>query len=356
MKLAPIAKNILEIRRNVTYSLVPKTISIVKEEFIRSIPTNDYFTNEEKYALSLYFQTQTNFNNRSIRLFESQVNEDVASWFKTGWKKLKQVFGNIKDYVVKLWTKIKDAFINVIKKGYDWIQGQINSLKDKVSDKVQKVLTGPDKNAFLEEVKNLIDIQKFLKNKLQKPQDIVGAMDASVIDAAASKAAEDGNKVQENINGNIFTKEITEALINLNSLILESKNSPWMKWIGNIIKIVLNPIMGTIGVVGQWAGTQFLNKASKFIEKLGGPKAVDYHVTPEMVFAILEVTGLYEGAWEHVLEYVNEYVKVIPFLGQLIHFWEFGHKLLIVYACIEIIVQLYKSIQSGAVNLKTATK
>lgn len=349
IKLTPIAKSILETKRAVTYSFIPKTVSMFKEEFLRSIPSNDYFTNEEKHALSLYLNMQSNFNSRSIRLFESRVDEDVASWFKSGWNKLKQIFGSAKDYIVKVWTKIKEAFVSVIKKGYDWVEGQITAIKDKVKDKVKQTLTGPNKNAFLEELDHLIDVRDFLKGNIQSPEKIVDSLDDQVIDPAAAKAETDGQKVQENIN--VFDRQFTESLVNSNYLVLESGGSNWMKWIGNIIKIVLNPVLGTIGVVGSWLSEKFLNMAARFIERIGGPKAIEYHVTPELMFAILEVSGAYDSLWKQVLGYVEEYVKVLPFIGTLIHFWELGHKALLIYAIIEILIEAVESLKAGIGNL-----
>ena len=119
----------------------------------------------------------------------------------------------------------------------------------------------------------------------------------------------------------------------------------------NVIKIILNPVMGTIGVVGSWAGSKLFTAASKFIEKLGGPKAIDYHVTPEIIMAAMEVSGVYEGAWKWVLEFLEEWGKEIPFISELIHFFEFGHKILVGYAIFEIIKEVGEGVTKAIANL-----
>lgn len=352
IKLTPIAKSILETKRAVTYSFIPKTVSMFKEEFLRSIPSNDYFTNEEKHALSLYLNMQSNFNSRSIRLFESRVDEDVASWFRSGWNKLKQVFGTAKDYIVKVWTKIKEAFVSVIKKGYDWVQGQISSFREKVKDNIIDAIAGPNKNAFLKELTHMTLVRDFFKGRLTDPEQIVDDLDDQVIEPAAAKADASGQKVEESI---IFDKKFTESIFNPNHLLTETgTQSKWMKWLGNIIKIVLNPVMGTLTVAGKWLGEKFLEKAAVFIEKIGGPKAIKYHVTPELVTAIMEVTGMYNGVWEFVLDQIEPFIEAIPFLGELIHFWELGHKALVVYAVYEIIVQTADTLDKAGANLSTS--
>ena len=63
---------IKEINTKVSFSLIPKTIKVVQEEFIKSIPNNDYFTDGEKQALSLYFESYATFHSKNMMLFESQ--------------------------------------------------------------------------------------------------------------------------------------------------------------------------------------------------------------------------------------------------------------------------------------------
>jgi len=46
-------------------------------------------------------------------LFESQVDEAIADWFKSGWQKIKSSFGGIKNYVTEIWNKIKNVIATV---------------------------------------------------------------------------------------------------------------------------------------------------------------------------------------------------------------------------------------------------
>ena len=157
--------------------------------------------------------------------------------------------------------------------------------------------------------------------------------------------------VPEKIEENIFTLEITSHLSNPKILLEAEGKSKWLKYVMNAIKIILNPVMGTIGVVGSWAGSKLFSAASKFIEKLGGPEAVDYHVTPEIIMAAMEISGIYEGAWKWVLELLEKWGKEIPFISELIHFFEFGHKILIGYAIFEIIKEVGEGVTKAIANL-----
>ena len=119
----------------------------------------------------------------------------------------------------------------------------------------------------------------------------------------------------------------------------------------NTIKIILNPVMGTLGVMGSWVGSKMLTGIAKLVEKLGGPKAVDYHVTPEIIFAALETSGAYNGAWHWVEEKIKEYAKYIPFAGELVEFWHFGHKILFGYAVYEIIKEVAEGLGGAIKNV-----
>jgi hypothetical protein len=355
LKLTNITKELIkEIKTEITFSLIPKTIKIVQEEFIKSIPNNDYFTSGEKQALALYFKSYSTFHSKNVMLFESKVDEGVADWFKSGWEKIKSTFGGIKNYVVEIWTKIKKFFIDLISKGKDVVKGMVDKAKGKIKSGFEKAINGPNKDPLLDELKNIINIANWLKTKVNSPENVITKVADKVVEPTIEKAETEVEKIQENI----FTEHLTAHLINSN-LLLESENeSKWKKWLMNIVKIILNPVMGGIGVIGSWAGSKILTLVAKFVEKLGGPKAVEYHVTPEIISAALEVSGAYEGAWNWVEEKIKEYAKYIPFAGELIELWHFGHKILFGYAVFEIIKEIAEGLGSAGKNLigKTEVK
>ena len=338
-----------EVNSKITFSAIPKTIKKIQEEFIKSIPTNDYFTSQEKYALALYFESYSNFSNKNIILFESQVNEGIADWFKSGWEKIKSTFGGIKNYVVDIWTKIKKFFTDLILKGKDVVKGLVEKAKGKIKAGFEKALNGPNKDDLLKELKNIVDIANWINTKINDPSKILSPIADKIIDPTISKAEDTIEKIQENI----FNKQLTAHLANPNLLLESEDENKWKKWLMNTIKVILNPVMGGLGVLGSWAGSKILTKAANFIEKLGGPKAVEYHVTPEIIFAALETSGAYEGAWGWVEEKIKEYAKYIPYVGEFIELWHFGHKILFGYAIYEIIKEIAEALGSGVKNLTT---
>jgi len=353
LKLTNITKKLIkEIKTEITFSLIPKTIKIVQEEFIKSIPNNDYFTSGEKQALALYFESYSTFHSKNMMLFESQVDEGVADWFKSGWEKIKSTFGGIKNYVVEIWNKIKKFFVDLISKGKDIVKGMVDKAKGKIKTGFEKVLNGPNKDALLDELKNIIDIAKWFKTKVTSPENVITKVADKVVEPTIEKAETEVEKIQENI----FNEHLTAHLVNSN-LLLESENeSKWKKWLMSIVKIILNPVMGSIGVAGSWLSSEILTLIARFVEKLGGPKAVKYYVTPEIIFAALEVSGAYKGAWNWVEEKIKEYAKYIPFAGELIELWHFGHKILFGYAVFEIIKEIVEGLGSAVKNITNKTE
>ena len=336
-----------EVNARIIFSAIPKTINSIQEDFINNISNNEFFTEGEKQALALFFESNSKVTSKSTQLFESQIDEGIADWFKSGIAKVKKVFGSIKDYVVKVWTKIKTAFIDLIQKGTKWISSMIDKIKSPVKKGFEKALQGPNKDALIDEITNATKIYQWIKSKISNPSSFISFLDDKVVDGADSKIEQEAEKIEENI----FTLEITSHLSNPKILLEAEGKSKWLKYIMNAIKIILNPVMGTIGVVGSWAGSKLFSAASKFIEKLGGPEAIDYHVTPEIIMAAMEISGVYEGAWKWVLELLEKWGKEIPFISELIHFFEFGHKILMGYAIFEIIKEVGEGVTKAIANL-----
>ena len=228
----------------------------------------------------------------------------------------------------------------------------VDKAKGKIKAGFEKALNGPNKDELIAELKNMIEIANWFKTKVNSPENMITKVADKVVEPTIEKAETEVEKIQENI----FTQHLTAHLVNPNLLLESEDESKWKKWLMNTVKIILNPIMGGIGVIGSWAGSKVLTLIAKFVEKLGGPKAIEYHVTPEIIFAALEASGAYEGAWGWVEEKIKEYSKYIPFAGELIELWHFGHKILFGYAVFEIIKEITEGLGSAVKNITSKTE
>lgn len=352
---------ILEVESKITFGAVPKTIQYVQNDFIRNISNNDFFTDGEKYALNLFFETNTTLHSEKIQLFESQIDEGIADWFKKGVAKVKEVFGGIRDYIVKVWDKIKETFKTMMVKAWDWMKGLALKAKDKIKAKVEEFLKGPKKPELEKEIKNVTEMSNWLATFYKTVKDNVSGavkfLGDKLVKGTSEKVEAEANKIQENI----FTKDLTEGLINSSSLLLEEEDEKatfttkegwkknWKEYVWNIIKIILNPVMGTFGVVGGWMLNKSLNLGSILIAKLGGPGPYKFHILPEIVMAGTELSGLFNSTWNWFEKFISEKAKLIPGLSTIIHFWEFGHKVLFTYSIIEVIKIAYSEIK-GNIN------
>lgn len=336
-----IREAVLDLNARITYGAIPKTIKEVQNKFISEIKTNTFFTLEEQNALSDYFQNYSSINSKYVTEYLNEVDENIGDWFKSGLQKVKQAFGGIKEYVVKVWTQIKEVFVKLIQKGIALAKGIVNKARSKAKAAINAVA---DKAALYKEVIHMIDCHKFLEAKLKDPKLFVVGLDGKVIGGVEQKA-------QDELNESVFTKELTEQLVN-KELLLESGGSKWQKWIMNTIKIVMNPLMGGLGVLGSYAGSKLLSYLAKLIEKLGGPKAISYHVTPELMMAGLEISGAYDSMWAAIEKGVEEFAKNIPFVGTLMHLWHYGHYILLAYAYFEVakevIYPVVKTVYKGS--------
>jgi len=320
----------------------------------------------------LYFESYSTLHSKNILLFESQINEGIASWFKSAVKKVKEVFGNIKEYVVKLWGKIKDTFKSVMIKFWGWIKGKVKQLSAYVKKKLQDAINGPKKAPLQKELKQVGESFDWvsswwsqLKSDAVKTLAFIGDKIKAGITSKLSNLfgkAEEEEKTA--VAENIFNKTLTEGLVNTNklSLILEEEGEDkgnfltakgwknnWKKYVWNIVKILLNPIMGTLGVVGSWAGEKLLDGASLLISKLGGPGPYKFHILPELVMVGSEISGLFNSTEHHFMDLLKPYIEMIPGLETIIHFWHFGHKILLGYAIFETIHAAYNEIK-GTIN------
>jgi hypothetical protein len=333
-----LTKLLTEVSNKITFSAIPQTVKIVQEEFIKTISTNTYFSERERGALALYFESNSIIHSKKAQLFESQLEEGVVEWFKSGYEKVKKVFGSIKEYVSKLWGQIKQAFSTLMEKGIAWVQNAVKTVQKKAKQLFDQHVKGIDGDELYNEVTALLKMGKFIGTKSSKFFEIISDLVPNIEEKATEKLEAEADKIQESI----FPSEITSYLSNPRILLEAESENKWLKYLMNIIKIVLNPVLGTIVVVGKWAGEEGLTLASKLIAKLGGPSPLTFHILPPLTLAIMEAFQQFKGIEGWVMEFItSEFAKLIPGLDTLTMLWELGKTILFIYAIYEIIKETY---------------
>lgn len=369
------------------YHVVPKVINEIKKDIIRTLHTNDYFTIEERRVLCEYFNTHKTLLNESV--YVNSLDEDLKSWWKSGKEKLKNVFGSVKSYIQKIWNKVKEVFAKIIEKGKSVIKPLLEKTKAKIKPAIEKIKKDPELSEEL--IAEVIALGEMTNYVVGKKLNALNNLDKSVSDEAAKKVeAGEDTKVADTAGKEGGEKsadgELSEFFHNRKSLvrerfvfnhsttlhIIENTNDTkflteeestegdssnqkksswptfltkqgwkdnWKKYLWNIFKIVLNPVMGGLGVTGGYFTELGLDGLSKIVAKLGGPPAKKFHVIPEYIFATLEIKGMYNSIFEKFMETAKPYLDLIPFgIGTAFEkLWHFGHYILIGFAVYELI-------------------
>ena len=99
---------------------------------------------------------------------------------------------------------------------------------------------------------------------------------------------------------------------------------------------------------------------------LGSSGQVGYHLVnilkqhnqEVLTFDIIESPDQDLRVYNNILleEKIKEYAKYIPFAGELIEFWHFGHKILFGYAVFEIIKEVSEGLGSAIKNITNKTE
>jgi hypothetical protein len=369
----------------VTYHIVPRIVNEIKKDIVRSLPNNDYFTEEERYVLVEYFKKYDRLLNENIYKYSKTLDEGLKDWLNKGKEKLASVFGSVKDYVSKIWAKIKEVFGKIMAKGKDFVNKSVQALKSKAEPVIKKITDDVKlKKEFIGEIIDLSKIAVWIGKitNLGGKADILSALDSKIVEPAAKKVdsgdgaqggEESGDQIKESLVRKQFvfnaitTKYIVENRNKALEIIVEAEDEGkevekksdwpdfltktgwkenWKKYLFNVFKVVLNPVMGTIGVVGSWTAEKMLNTVSKVIAKLGGPAAREFKVIPEVLFAGMEVSGKYQSAWKAFEDFIKPFLGLIPFeIGSAVMaLWHFGHSALFVYAIYEIVKETLDSI------------
>ena len=106
----------------------------LQKEYINNIHKSSLFNESECKYLKDYFKTYESINESNIRKHNLLLKEgflgNVGKFFGDAWSKIKQVYGNIKDFVLKLWDFLKTSAIKVSKAAYSYIKNKFSSKKN----------------------------------------------------------------------------------------------------------------------------------------------------------------------------------------------------------------------------------
>jgi hypothetical protein len=141
----------------------------LQKEYIKNIDRSSLFSESEVKYLKEYFNTYDSINESNIRKHNLLLKEgffgDVAKFFGDAWNKIKQVYGNIKNFVLKVWEFLKSSAIKVSKAAYTYIKNKVSSKKDAFLTYLNKHENHP---SLKKEIQTSAKIYNFFKGYITK--------------------------------------------------------------------------------------------------------------------------------------------------------------------------------------------
>jgi len=326
-------------------SCVPQTVSLLQENFINNIQTNDYFTLEEKQVISLYLNNYNSFTEENINEFNNGLlNEGLKDWLGNAWSKIKNVFSNIKDFVAKIWTSIKEFVIEQCKKAYAWAKAKFEPLIPKITSAIKQI---KDKAQLSKELIHMDSIYNWLKTNAYSWLETYGKAAKDALDGEGSMMA-----MKEMIFNSNFTRILVEATEEIPTDITKPETISTLKKIGiaigpllKTIAFVFNPLKYIVVQLAKFLAPKLLEGLNIFIEKIGGPKAIKYIVLPVIFVEVAELAGAFHG----IDDLLKEALGLIPVVGPYIEIiLQIGHTVFIALAIYEIFHKVEKGLEVSA--------
>ena len=317
-----------QLTKEVNTVAIPQTIMLLENNLINNIQSNDYFTIEERQAVSLYLKYYNTFNEENVNEFSSGLlNEGLRDWIGSAWNKIKNVFGNIKDFVAKVWKSIKDFVMEQSKKAYNFAKSKFNQYVPEIKKKLVAI---KDKAQLSIEAAHINKIYEWL-------QPYIPTMFNNLGKKAEEKAI---TEIKEVVMNSTFTRLLVEETESIPTDITKPETVSWWKKIGIAIKplletlaLIFNPIKFALVKIFKELAPQILNELSKFIAKLGGPAPINYVILPGILVEVLELKGVFNG----VDDLVKVSLNLIPGIGPALEtIMDVGHKIFMLLALYEI--------------------
>jgi 2C-methyl-D-erythritol 2,4-cyclodiphosphate synthase len=281
----------------------------LQKEYINNIDRSTLFNESECKYLKEYFKKYTTINESNIRKHNLLLKEgflgDVGKFFGDAWSKIKQVYGNIKDFVLKIWEFLKNSCIKIAKGTYTYIKNQLNSKKQAMIAYLAKV---KDKQGLDKETNHALKIFQFIGNLIKNFWNTISTK--LLTNPELSQMGRDNLR-------EIFTSRRMIKLfestpggglpLHPEELVKNPAAKRLITWISYTVRIVLNPI-GFIILLGlQGLTKDFFQISNKALNKIGGPEVIKWVILPTMITVVLEKTS-----YHHTMEQFAE-----TFLGVL---------------------------------------
>lgn len=304
----------------------------LQNEYINNIHKSSLFNESESKYLKDYFKTYDSINESNIRKHNLLLKEgffgNVGKFFGDAWSKIKQVYGNIKDFVLKIWEFLKNSCVKIAKGTYAYVKKQLNSKRQAMITYLSKV---KDKQGLDKETNHALKIFQFIGNLIKNFWNTI----TSKLQTNPELSQMGKDNLREIFTSRRMFKLFESAPggglpIHPEDIIKNPAAKRLITWISNIVRILLNPL-GFLLVLGiQGLTKDFFQISNKALNKIGGPEIIKWIILPTMMTVILEKT-YYHHAMEQLAETflgalfpeVEQLVKISSTLYSMYGWYEF---------------------------------
>jgi len=311
----------------------------IQKEYINNIDRSSLFSESECKYLKEYFKKYTTINESNIRKHNLLLKEgffgDVAKFFGDAWSKIKQVYGNIKNFVLKIWEFLKESTVKIGNAAYLYIKNQLTSKKQAMLQYLAKV---QDKQGLSNEIGHCKKIFNFIGNLIKN---FWNTLTSKLQSSPELNSSELNNQLSEIFKSRKMFKLFESAQAGKLSLHPEdliknpvAKNI--VKFITTTLKVVLNPYAALFVYLTNFALKNSFQITNNIVYKLGGPEIINWVILPPMMTVTMEnLPSIHHFIEEKAMALLSQ---TVPYAKELI---EAGSMIYFVYGWYEFCAGLY---------------
>jgi hypothetical protein len=299
-----------------TLGQITKTL---QKEYINNIHRSSLFNESEVKYLKEYFKKYTSINESNIRKHNLLLKEgffgDVAKFFGDAWSKIKQVYGNIKNFVLKIWEFLKESAVKIGNAAYTFIKNQLTSKRQAMVAYLAKI---QDKQGLSKEITHCKEIFQYLNNltknfwntltsKLQSnPELNSGDLNNQLSEIFKSRKM---FKLLENPQGG-------QLSLHPEDLIKNPVANKIVKFIMTALKVVLNPYAALFVYLTNFYIGKSFQITNFIVNKIGGPAIINWVLLPPMMTVVMEnLPSIHHQLEDMAMELLSE---IVPFAKELV--------------------------------------
>jgi hypothetical protein len=309
---------------NSTLGQITKSL---QKEYIDNIDRSSLFNESEVKYLKEYFKKYESINESNIRKHNLLLKEgffgDVAKFFGDAWSKIKQVYGNIKNFVLKIWEFLKESTIKIGNAAYTYIKNQLTSKKRAMLEYLAKV---QDKQGLSKEITHCKEIFQYLNNLIKS---FWTTLTSKLQSNPELNSGDLNNQLSEIFKSRkmfkLFeTAQAGQLSLHPEDLIKNPVAKNIVKFIMTALKVVLNPYGALFVYLTNFAIGKSFQITNFIVNKIGGPAIINWVILPPMMTVAMEnlpsIHHFIEEKAMLLLSQIVPYAKELIEAGSMIYF------------------------------------